>query len=251
MTRDAAAAWLPFGTGTGQQRLRLLCLPHAGAGATAYRAWAAGLAPEIAACPVQLPGRESRAWEQPYRQMDALVSDLSEALGDLVDEPYAVFGHSLGALVAFELVRHLRRAGRPAPVHLFVSGCRAPQLAMTQPALRDLPACELAPALRAMGGTPAAVLADPALLQAIAPLLRADFCVYETYRYTAEPPLDVPVTALAATADRRAGQDQVAAWRSQAGSEFQLYVLPGGHFAVLDHAAFVHGRITQALRCHV
>jgi medium-chain acyl-[acyl-carrier-protein] hydrolase len=250
VTGDIAARWLPYGSGQAQS-LRLICLPHAGAGASGYRAWGAGLGPGITACPVQLPGRESRAFEEPYRQMDALVGDLTDAIGELVETPYAVFGHSMGALVAFEFVRRIRRSCGAAPVHLFVAGAHAPHLSSRVAALRDLPACELATALHALGGTPSEVLTDPALLKVFAPLLRADFTVYETYRYQAEPPLDIPITAFAATADRRAGQGQVAAWRSHTSSGFQMYVLPGGHFAVLEHASFVHTRIMEALRCHV
>jgi len=249
MTGAESAHWLPFGAE--RASVRLLCLPHAGAGAASYHAWGAGLAPDIAACPVQLPGRESRVLEQPYRRMDDLLTELPGAIGHMLDAPYAVFGHSMGALVAFELVRRIRGSGWPPPLHLFVAGCHAPHLSCAGPTLHDLPACELAEALRALGGTPRQVLDDPALLQAIAPLLRADFSMHETYQYVAGPPLDVPITAFAATADWRASRDQLAAWSRHTSKGFQLYLLPGGHFAVLEHAPFVHARIVEALREHV
>jgi medium-chain acyl-[acyl-carrier-protein] hydrolase len=238
--------WLPFDTGRACG-VRLLCLPHAAAGASVYRAFGAGLPERIAVCPVQLPGRETRALETPYDQIEPLVKDLADAVDDVVAQPYAVFGHSLGAIVAFELVREIRARGGRAPVHLFVSGRHAPQLPDTQPALRNLPLDQLAGALRTFGGTPDEVLADTGLMSAIAPLIRADFSVNETYRYAEQAPLDVPVTAFAATSDPRANTGQIAAWAAQTTRGFRTYVLPGGHFAVLDHAEFVRGRVVEVI----
>jgi medium-chain acyl-[acyl-carrier-protein] hydrolase len=114
--------------------------------------------------------------------------------------------------------------------------------------MRDLPLEQLADALRGFGGTPDSVLANLGLMEIIAPMLRADFSVNETYAYEEQPPLDVPITAFAATADARAGTDQVSAWEAQTTRGFRTYVLPGGHFAVLDHASFVRGRVAEALR---
>jgi medium-chain acyl-[acyl-carrier-protein] hydrolase len=246
MSTSFASPWLPFGAGPDDQ-LRLLCLPHAGTGASTYRAWGAGLPPEIAVCPVQLPGRESRHQEEPFTAVLPLVRSLAEDVDKVFDLPYAVLGHSLGALVAFELVREVQRRGRPAPLHLFVAGRQAPHLPASQPDLRDLPLPELAGALRELGGTPAEVLASPGLLEAFAPLLRADFTINETYQYHHGSPLPVPVTAFAAAADPRAGRDEVAGWRDHTSRSFQLVPLPGGHFAVLQQAQFVHGRIAATL----
>jgi medium-chain acyl-[acyl-carrier-protein] hydrolase len=245
MTAGETGRWLPFGTGRAA-RVRLLCLPHAGGGASVYRAWGAGLPADIAVCPIQLPGRESRLHEQPYRQIPPLVTDLASVLDEVV-QPYALFGHSMGAIVAFELVREIRKRGAPAPVHLFVSGRHAPQLPDPHPGLRNLPVDQLAGVLRAFGGTPEEVLADLGLLEVIAPLLRADFCVNETYRYVEQRPLDVPVTAFVGASDPRASTAQVAAWGEQTTRSFRTYVLPGGHFAVLDQAPFVCGRVAERL----
>lgn len=238
--------WLPFRTGPAG-KVALLCLPHAGAGASTYRTWAAGLPAEIAACPVQLPGRESRAFEQPYQRIEPMVTDLARDLGDVTRWPYALFGHSMGAVVAFELVREIRRRGGPLPIQLFVAGRQAPHLPNVKPELRGLAGDRLASELRALGGTPDEVLADPALLDSITPLLRADFSVNETYQYNDEPPLDVPITAFAATQDPRASIDEVNAWRYETTGAFRSYVLPGEHFAVLRHGGFVRARIADAL----
>ncbi|MBF9132815.1 thioesterase [Plantactinospora sp. S1510] len=239
---------MPFGTGTRPPgAVRLVCLPHAGAGASVYRAWSQGLASTVVPVLAQPPGREGRSWDEPYRDAEALTADLVEALAPVFDEPFAVFGHSMGALLAFELVREIRRRGWPAPEHLFVAGRHAPHLAATSAPLYDVSDEELVAEMRGLGGTPEAVLNDPDLLATILPLLRADLSVNETYRYAPEPPLDVPVTAFAATADRRAGREGVAAWRAQTSCAFTLHVLPGDHFAVVRQAAFVHSRIVDGL----
>jgi surfactin synthase thioesterase subunit len=246
MSGNEIGRWLPFGAG-GVPRVRLLCLPHAGAGASVYRSWGAVLPDRIAVCPVQLPGRESRLLEAPYQQIRPLVRDLVAAFADLLAEPYALYGHSLGAIVAFELAREARARGLAAPVHLFVSGRHAPHLPDLHPPMRDLPLDQLAEALRAFGGTPDSVLADLGLMETMAPLLRADSSVNETNAYVEQPPLDVPVTAFAATSDVRASIDQVSAWEEQTTKGFRMYMLPGGHFAVLDHASFVRGRVAEEL----
>jgi medium-chain acyl-[acyl-carrier-protein] hydrolase len=238
--------WLPFGAPAGTQ-IRLVCLPHAGAGAAGYRAWGRSLPPAVGVCPVQLPGRESRIGEQPYQRVEPLVAELAEVITRQVAPPYALFGHSLGALVAFELARRLRRIGAPAPAHLFVSGRHAPQADTDLPQLHgmDLPA--LTAELIRLGGTPQGVLDNPDLLRAIAPMLLADFAVNETYRYTDEPPLDVPITAFAGTTDSRGTPAQMAAWGAQTAREFRLHRVVGGHFAVLQPNGLVPVRMLDAM----
>lgn len=241
--------WLPFLARTGAA-VRLLCLPHAGAGASTYRQWSLGLPDWIGACPVQPPGRETRLRDPLHHEAGPFVDELVRELGDLPAAPYAVFGHSVGALTAFELVRALRRAGAPLPVHLFVAGRPAPQLPYTHPELRNLGIDEITAILRGFGGTDDSVLHDRALLELIAPGIRADFSVNETYVYTDEPPLPVPLTVFGATDDPRAGHAQLAAWVAQTGGEFALHMLDGGHFAVLEQTATVHAVIARALAAH-
>lgn len=238
--------WLPFGSG-GTAGVRLVCLPHAGAGASGYRAWGRALPPEVELCPVQLPGRETRLRERPYDRGEPLAAELAGVVAELVAPPYALFGHSLGALVAFQLARRLRALGAPPPVHLFVSGRHAPQVPSGLRELRELSLPALSAELAALGGTPAAVLADQDLLASIAPLLRADFAVNETYRHTDEPPLDTPITAFAAAADPRAVPTRMAPWAAHTTGGFALHRLPGGHFAVLEQAPLVHARLVAAL----
>ncbi|MEU3605654.1 thioesterase domain-containing protein [Streptomyces sp. NPDC035033] len=241
--------WLPFGTGP-EADVRLLCLPHAGAGAGAYRRWGQGLPPEIAVCPVQPPGRERRQAEAPFTSVEPLAKELATVIADTVRAPYALLGHSTGALCAFETLRELRRNGGPPPVHLFVSGRCAPQIPVAGRDLAGMDLTELAALLRRLGGTPEEVLAEPELLALMRPLLAADFSVNEGYAHVAEPPLDVPLTAFAGVDDPGADVAATEPWAVQTAREFALHALPGGHFALFDSAAEVHSHIAAALSPH-
>lgn len=238
--------WLPFGSSP-DAPVRILCLPHAGAGASVYRAWGAGLPGSVGVCPVQPPGRERRYKEQPLSNAAAIADRLAPEVMAEVAAPYVVFGHSTGALCAFELAREIRRLNGLMPAHLFVAGRPAPHLPMQRTAVSGLPVTELAVVLRRIGGTPEELLNDPDLLARFQPLLAADFAVNETYAYSPQPPLDIPITALAATQDPLAGLAQMLAWEEHTTAEFQLHALNGGHFAVFDREQGALDRINSVL----
>ena len=245
---ETISRWLPFRTMAGPG-FPLYCIPHAGGAASAYRTWI-GTLPGIAVLPVQLPGREGRFRDPPYQRMGPLVADLAAVVtGHSAGRPYAVYGHSLGALVAFELLRELRRRGDPVPVHLFVSGCVAPHTTFDDgPPIRDMAIPELKATLRSLGGTPDWLLNDPSVLQMIVPAIRADFSVKETNVYQPEAPFDLPVTALPSTDDPRASVELQTRWCEQTTGEFEQHVLMGGHFAVFEQASLTHKVISEALR---
>jgi surfactin synthase thioesterase subunit len=162
---------------------------------------------------------------------------------------YAVYGHSLGALVAFELLRELRRRGAPEPVHLFVSGCVAPHHTYDDgPPVAGMSRPEVVQMLRRLGGTPEWLLADADALDMILPAVRADFSVKETYEYAPEAPLRVPVTVLSSTADPRVPHELQAGWREQTIGAFDLHTLVGGHFAVFEQAELTCRYLAGALR---
>lgn len=242
--------WLPFGTSP-DAGVRLLCLPHAGAGASVYRSWGTGLSGFVGVCPVQPPGRERRYKEQPLSNAPAIATRLAPEVLAEVTAPYAIFGHSTGALCAFELAREIRRLNGPQPAHLFVAGRPAPQLPMERTAINGMSVTELAVVLRRLGGTPEEVLNDPDLLARFQPLLAADFAVNETYAYSLQPPLDIPITALAATQDPMAGLTQMLAWEEHTTAEFELHVLNGDHFAVFDREQGALDRINTVLEAIV
>lgn len=214
--------------------IQLFCLPHAGAGASAYRDWPALLAPGIEAIPVQLPGRESRHREPALHSAVRLAAELEGPVARRAGAHYAFFGHSMGALLSYELAYLLSELGEP-PKHLFVSGLGAPHLPPEGPRLHDLPDDELLSVVAKLEGTSPEVLAQPELVQLLLPLLRADLQVWETYTPREDPVLQVPITAMGGRRDRGVGLDRLRAWGTLTSADFHLAVFDGGHF--YHHAA--------------
>jgi medium-chain acyl-[acyl-carrier-protein] hydrolase len=228
MAIPAASSWLKK-PGTAA-RYRFFCFPYAGGGASIYHTWQTSLSPEIDICPVQLPGRENRIMEPPFDDLPLLVQAIAGVLLPYLETPFAFFGHSMGTLISFELARQLRRQNAPTPVHLFVSGHRAPQLPDPDPPTYHLPEAEFVDSLRRFNGTPETVLQNAELMQVMLPALRADMTISETYKYTPEEPLDCSISAFCAMQDSEASYDSMLAWREQARGSFRIRLLPGDHF---------------------
>ncbi len=227
--RAPAAAWFPGADKV--EGLRVFCFPHAGGGAAAYAAWRV---PWI--CPVRLPGRETRSAEAPFERMAPLIDALAGAIEPYTAGDFAFFGHSMGAAVAFELARELRRRKLPLPKMLIASGARAPQFRrghVPPPAPSD---SEFLEELRRLEGIPAEFLNDAAAMRAILPALRADAALYRNYVYTGEPPLDVPIRAYGGAGDPRIGPEHLQAWAEQTTASFAVRTFPGGHFYLNDSA---------------
>jgi medium-chain acyl-[acyl-carrier-protein] hydrolase len=230
----AAAPWVSVARPR-PRGVRLFCLPYAGGGVSAFRGWA-DLLPQVEVAPIQLPGRESRIGESPVVDLDALT----DAVVPYTDRPYAVFGHSFGARLGFELCRRLRAGAAPAPVWLFASGCQAPQLPPLHPPASVLGDDELIARLTALGGTPPEVLADPELRDLALPALRADLTYVDAYVYQAEPPLDCPITVFGGDQDPETRPDGLFGWGEHTTGAFAVRTLPGDHF-------FLHSARRQLL----
>jgi medium-chain acyl-[acyl-carrier-protein] hydrolase len=257
LTRAADVSWFPPCRAEATpaptldaDAIQLFCLPHAGAGASAYRDWLELLAPGIEVIPVQLPGREGRSREPALHSAAALVAVLTEPVASRAGGDFALFGHSMGALVSYELAHVLSGLGKP-PRHLFVSGLGAPHLPPTGPQLHDLPDDELLAVIAELEGTSPEVLAQPELLQLLLPLFRADLEVWETY-VPHRSSLRVPVTAMGGRHDPSVSLDGLSAWGSLTSAGFQLAVFDGGHFyhhAVPDEvAAILEKRLRESDR---
>jgi medium-chain acyl-[acyl-carrier-protein] hydrolase len=229
-TAAAFDSWIACRKPNPHARLRLFCFPYAGTGASIFRTWPDGLPEDVEVCPVELLGRGTRLMETPFTQLAPLVQALAQALTPLLDKPFAFFGHSLGALVAFELARQLRRQSGVQPVHLFVSADRAPQIPHRDRPLHALPEGEFLLELRRLNGIPRKVLEEVELMQIMLPVLRADFAVYESYVYSTEPPLNCPISAFGGLQDYRVSRDDLEAWRDQTSVSFSLRMFPGDHF---------------------
>jgi medium-chain acyl-[acyl-carrier-protein] hydrolase len=158
------------------------------------------------------------------------VEALAEALVPLLDKPFAIFGHSLGALAGFEFARHLRRQSGIRPVRLFVSADRAPQIPSRYRPIHALSEGDFLAELRRLNGIPEKVLEDAELMQLVIPIVRADVAAYETYVYATEPPLDCPISGFGGLQDRRVSRTDLEAWREQTSASFSLRMFPGDHF---------------------
>jgi medium-chain acyl-[acyl-carrier-protein] hydrolase len=212
-------------------KVRLFCFPYAGGGASIYRAWPDAL-PHLDVCALQPPGRETRMREAPFTRLDPFVDSAVEAILPLLDQPFAFFGYSLGAYVAFEAARRLRARGAAMPVRLFLAACPAPQVARRKPPIHALPEAELIQEIKSYAGTPAEVLEHEELMALLLPLLRADFGVFETYSSRAEAPLDVPLSILGGLTDEDATRADLEAWREHTTKAFVLRMFPGNHFFI-------------------
>lgn len=212
--------------------LPLFCLPYAGAGAGMYRTWGERLAPAVDVMAVQLPGREGRFGEAAHAGMAPLVAEVADALQARSSRRYALFGHSMGALVAFELAHEMRRRGMPLPLLLVVSGHAAPHLARRRAPLHALPSEQFVEELRRLRGMPEEVLANEELMSLLLPRLRADFAVCETYVCPERPPLDCPLVAFGGRDDDCVAPAALSAWRSHTSGPFDMQQFEGGHFFV-------------------
>ena len=230
-----------------QAHLRLFCFPYAGGGASIYRVWPAQLPAEIEVCAIQLPGRENRLRESCFTRIAPLVEALSPALAPYLDRPFAFFGHSLGALIGFELARQIRRQFQLAPVRLFASARPAPHVVDTAPPAYRLSDAALITQLRNLNGTPSAILQHPELMDLLLPILRADFAVNETYVYSPDEPLDTPISALCGLQDPKATEHDVRQWGVHTRRDFRLRTVVGDHFFVTSAQAFVLEAITEDL----
>lgn len=216
-------------------RSRLVLFPYAGGGAAVYYSWLDRLPADVELAIVRLPGRESLIDAAPLRDARRAAAHVADALSAADRRPTAYFGHSLGALVAFETAREQRRRGAPLPYLLMASGRSAAHLPMRREAIFAMPRDALLARLVEMGGMPEEMLALPELLDFIEPALRADLQINDTYEYTPEPPLPLPIVAFAGSRDNTFPEADVARWAELTSASFQQQVYDGGHFFINTH----------------
>jgi medium-chain acyl-[acyl-carrier-protein] hydrolase len=216
---------------------RLYCFPFAGGAASAYRCRPSVLPGRVELRAIQPPGRQNRIAEPPHRSCRELVAELVGALAEELNElPFAFFGHSMGALVSFELARELRRRGGPQPALLGISAFEAPQRRRTGAPLSGLPDEDLVARVREFGGLPDEVLAAPELLALVVPTLRADLALTENYRYSPGPPLDCPISVFRGRDDPFARAEGLRDWQAQSTRPLTMREFPGRHFYSTEHA---------------
>jgi medium-chain acyl-[acyl-carrier-protein] hydrolase len=227
--------------------VQLVCFASAGHGPSMFRSWAPLLPPSIELSIAQLAGRESRWSEPPATSIAEVVTPLVEAMQSALNRPFALLGHSLGGLLAFETTCALRAVGR-TPEHLFVSAHRAPQLPNRYPRISAHDDAEFLINVNARhGGVPPEVAANRELMALMLPGLKADYRMFEDYGYVERGALECPITALGGTDDRYIDQSELEHWRVQTTAAFNLRIFPGGHFFVNDLRPQVVASVVEAL----
>lgn len=226
--------------------VRLVCLPHAGGSASFFFPVSKALAPAVEVLAIQYPGRQDRRHEPGVVDLHELADRIFAALRPLTSLPLALFGHSMGAVLAHEIALRMKDAGLPAPVALFASGRRAPSRHRDE-RIHQQPDARVVAELRMLSGTHASVLADPEVLAMIMPAIRSDYRAVETYRPVPGRRLDCPVTVLTGDADPRVLVEEAEAWKDHTTGPTELHVLPGGHFFLVDQSARVLALLTEKL----
>jgi len=225
--------WVSCTKPSPQAQVRLFCFPYAGAGATVFNAWSNLMLPEVELYLVHLPGREKRIKEVPYTHLLPLAEELTEALYPYLDKPFAFFGHSMGALISFEIVRKLRSRFSLYPVRLIVSAKHPPHVPDPHPNIHHLPDDELfTESERLYGSLPKIISEDPEVLKFFLPIMRADFTLIETYQYTSSAPLECPITVFGGNQDNSVNEHELSAWSEQTVVGFNLKMFPGDHFFI-------------------
>nr|AXL05671.1 thioesterase [uncultured bacterium] len=223
-----------------------MCLPHAGGSASFFFPVSKALAPAVEVLAVQYPGRQDRRHEPAVDNIPDLADQILDALRHLDDRPLALFGHSMGAILAYEVALRMTDAGLGPPAHLFVSGRRAP-CRDRHDRWQPMTDARIVSELRTLSGTDAAVLADPETLAMILPAVRADYRAVQTYRHDPDQELDCSVTVLTGDSDPRVTLDDAQAWAGHTTGPTDLQVFPGGHFFLVDQGERVVATLTRRL----
>ncbi|PYC16939.1 thioesterase II family protein [Pseudomonas mosselii] len=212
------------------ERVRLLCFPHAGAGASIYHAWSNYLPSSVGIYGVLLPGREQRMHEPAFMDWQPLVEQISQVLAGWGDKPFIFYGHSLGGLLAYEVAKSLQRAGAPGPKVLVTGGAYAPS-AVRKDKTQFTNQAELMESIRRLGGMDNAVLEDKDFIQHFMPVIAADFTLFNRYVYDAGAvPLECPVVALFGRYDEDHDIESAQQWRAHTRASLHVREVVGGHF---------------------
>jgi medium-chain acyl-[acyl-carrier-protein] hydrolase len=224
--------WLLFPRPNSGAAMRLFCFHYAGGSAQAFQTWSAYLPQDLEIGAVQLPGRGNRFAEPKITSLLPLSRIVAQALQPYLDKPFVFFGHSLGALLCFEVARNLRRESCLEPAHIYISATHAPQCRDRDELLSTLPRTELIKKLHEFNGAPQEVLQNNELLDLLLPMIRADFELCETYEYHPEAPLGCPLTIYGGIEDHEVKRDRLAAWSEMTVGPSNMRMFPGGHFYI-------------------
>ncbi len=239
--------WLVKNVRKPNPRLKLLCLPFAGGSSVAYREWGRQLPDSIEVLALELPGRGQRLMEPLVTHLPDLVRQIAHNIQDELDRPFAFFGHSMGATLAWELSHYLITQYNNEPAFLFLSGRSAPHLNDREEPIHQLSDEQFWEKIRSFEGTPPEILQHKELMELLLPIIRADFKMVETYEHRNRPPLNIPMTILGGLEDESTPKEYLDAWREYTTASFSLRMFPGGHFFLQKHTAKILELIVRDL----
>jgi medium-chain acyl-[acyl-carrier-protein] hydrolase len=237
----SASPWIAYHRPLARASLRLFCFPHAGGSAHLFRTWPEALREEIEVCPVELPGRGLRIRESFFESIEDLAASAAVGMAELFEEPFALFGHSMGALIAFELARILETQQAVSPVALLAAGAVAPPLRRVEAPSWHFPDAEFRQKLREINGTPSELLADDQMMEFLMPMIRADFRAVQTYTYRDGQTLTCPIAAFGGLNDKDVPLEKLKGWQGCTRGSFSYSLFNGDHF-------FINGCRTELLR---
>lgn len=247
MKRENQDPWFPYTQNSPTAQIRLFCFPYAGGNSLVFRNWMRFFGSDVEVLSLQMPGRGHRLYEPPFVRMELLVDALEAAIAKYLDKPIVFFGHSMGALISFELAHRLYKRQRRLE-HLFVSGRRAPHLADCTRATFNLPQPEFVKELQRLKGTPVEILQNEETLNFMLPLIRSDFELVQTYQYTPRGPLPCCITAFGGMADEDIPQEDIEAWQQHSQGKFNFRMFPGDHFFLQQEEQMLLSLVASELK---
>jgi len=231
-------------------KITLYCLPFAGGHTLSYRDFQANVAETIVIRPLELPGRGKRIREPLLINLESMADDVfQQVISDLNGQLYAIYGHSMGAILGYLLTKRLLNAGKPAPLHLFFSGRKAPSLVDDDSPKHQLPKLEFINYINELGGLSPEILGHTELMDFFEPILRADFQAIETYIYQPASPFDIPITLLQGLADQEVASQDLLAWQQESHQPIAIKTFSGGHFFIFEQLSQLGQFFSRTLTC--
>jgi surfactin synthase thioesterase subunit len=228
-------------------KVNLICLPFSGGSVYSYKSFERHMPPFLRLIPVELPGRGQRVREKLLKNMQLMIDDIFSRVEPFIKSPYAIYGHSMGSLMGYLLTKRILQEGKPAPMHLFFTGCKAPSAPDREKARYLLPSQQFLEEIKGMGGDMNSVLNDAVTAQFFEPILRADFEATETYSYVPAIPFDIPIT-IANGSEEKITREEAAAWQVETTKGIEVHILPGDHFFIFQNEPALLHLITSTVK---
>jgi surfactin synthase thioesterase subunit len=229
------------------QKITLLCLPFAGGSFYAYRDFQKYTDDFVRVLPIDLPGHGRRMGEPLMRDIWQIIEDVFQQIRNHINEPYAIYGHSMGTLMGYLVTQKIAKQGLPAPLHLFFSGRYAPSVLSKERDFHLLPRDEFIRRVMEYGGMPAEVMREQELMDLFVPIMQADFEAVSTYRYEASAPFQTPITVMSGLSDETTTYEEASKWQEVTTGDVTVKQFPGGHFFIFDHLPEIGKIVSQRL----